>query len=83
MHTHKAPMLCNIPLSSSLPSIAQVINGLVTGNLHIPYRDSTLTWILKENLGSHLCPYPFGHSIALRSTWCHTQTQEYPEPLVS
>ena len=39
-------------INKSLTVLGQVISGLVSGS-HTPYRESSLTWILKENLGGN------------------------------
>lgn len=41
---------CNI--NQSLSVLNQVITQLAKGSSHVPYRGSTLTWLLKETLGT-------------------------------
>ncbi|VDN11131.1 unnamed protein product, partial [Dibothriocephalus latus] len=40
-------------INKSLSTLGNVINALVEGNSHVPYRDSKLTRILKESLGGN------------------------------
>ncbi|VDL93632.1 unnamed protein product [Schistocephalus solidus] len=40
-------------INKSLSALGNVINALVEGNAHVPYRDSKLTRILQESLGGN------------------------------
>ena len=40
-------------INKSLSTLGMVINGLCKGGTHVPYRDSALTWLLKESFGGN------------------------------
>ena len=40
-------------INKSLSALGQVINALVEGKVHIPYRDSKLPRMLQESLGGN------------------------------
>lgn len=40
-------------INKSLSTLGQVINGLVKASAHVPYRDSSLTFLLKESFGGN------------------------------
>jgi hypothetical protein len=42
-----------VAINQSLTTLKNVIDALVEGRSVIPYRDSTLTWILSDNLGGN------------------------------
>lgn len=40
-------------INRSLSTLGNVISALADGKAHVPYRDSTLTWLLKDSLGGN------------------------------
>lgn len=51
--TDKKGQMEGILINQSLSCLGNVINALVTGQKHIPYRESKLTSILKDSLGGN------------------------------
>lgn len=40
-------------INKGLSSLGKVMNALVAGHRHVPYRDSLITWLLEESLGGN------------------------------
>lgn len=49
-NSHAAETRC---ISMSLSALVSVVSALATGNRHVPYRDSKLTWLMRHVLGGN------------------------------
>ena len=43
-------------INLSLSALGNVVQALSMGNQHVPFRDSKLTRLLQDSLGSEICP---------------------------
>ena len=40
-------------INKGLSSLGKVVNALVAGQRHVPYRDALITWLLEDSLGGN------------------------------